>query len=532
MKHPYRWAPLLLAALLLLSLSLAQAQQAWRPFRPGLIYSYALRNSTTDMHTLRVDSAYRTTAGDSVYAFNRLMRRYSGSSSLGLNTYVKSRNNLFGARMRWVPGQPFYWLECDAQTNVQAAASLRINPRAAVGQTWVASTSPLLTAIVQARSYLPLPNSTVQDSVVTIEIRTGTATTGPPLIGFSISQNYGLLEATPWLGAAINATTSAPLVAALPAPLAQTPYSPRRIFDVQVGDEFGYQRYDIGMTPIQCDDTKQLRRVISKRITADSLIITYQEQTRYESFGYPPPYCYSPAQVSYSPIVIKRWELALAGNQWQPAAGTMAQFAALRLLTGEYIPGFTLYLGPPSFLLVGLPITLDGSACSGVSGGAHIAYAPYYPFLPSGSSTPLYKTGVDLAAWQYRFDEGMTTTMEGASFMGQIYSRKSINGTVKICGSPLAFVNLLPTRAAQAAAIATLAPNPATESATLTLAQPARAGSVLRLLDALGRSVWSAPITAGQTAVAVPLAGQPAGMYLLHLDSPAAPAASWKLLRQ
>ena len=94
------------------------------------------------------------------------------------------------------------------------------------------------------------------------------------------------------------------------------------------------------------------------------------------------------------------------------------------------------------------------------------------------------------------------------------------------------FANLLPTRATQAAAIATLHPNPASEAATLTLATPARAGSSLRLTDALGRAVWSAPVPAGQTAVAVPLAGQPAGLYLLHLTGPDGTNATWKLTHE
>lgn len=118
------------------------------------------------------------------------------------------------------------------------------------------------------------------------------------------------------------------------------------------------------------------------------------------------------------------------------------------------------------------------------------------------------------------------------SFIGQIYTRKTVNGVTTICGNPQPFVNLLPTRAAQAAAIATLHPNPAAEAATLTLAQPPRPGTTLRLTDALGRVVWSSPVAAGQTAVAVPLLGQPVGMYLLHLNGSDALAASWKLLRQ
>jgi hypothetical protein len=516
MKHHYRWAQLLLTALLLLSLSSAQAQQAWRPFRPGLIYSYVVRNSTTDVHTLRVDSVYWTTAGDSVYTFNRLMRRYSGSSTSGPNTYVRSRNNLFGARMRWVPGQPFYWLECDAQANVQAAASLRINPRAAVGQTWVASTSPLLTAIMQARSYLPLPNSTVQDSVVTIEIRTGTATTGPPLIGFSISQNYGLLEATPWLGAAINTATSAPLVAALPAPLSQTPYSPLVLFAMQPGDELGYHYDPFYFGPAQCQKAYTLRRILTRQQRADSLVFTYQEQMRSISYGY--PFCGGiPAANTIGPITHGRLAISL-----QTGRTTSYEYSAMPLLTGEYKP-----LGS-RVVVQGLPLAnRTVGNCGG--NGVTVGYQRLYPTL---ANADLYYGGLDGMPWQQHFSTALGL---GALWTGDnvlIYYRRTRNSVTTTCGSPINFMNLLPTRAAQAAAVATLAPNPATESATLTLAQPARTGTMLRLTDALGRQVWSAPVAAGQTAVAVPLAGQPVGMYLLHLDSPDTRAASWKLVRQ
>ena len=59
----------------------------------------------------------------------------------------------------------------------------------------------------------------------------------------------------------------------------------------------------------------------------------------------------------------------------------------------------------------------------------------------------------------------------------------------------------------------------------------ARPGATLRLTDALGRQVWTAAVPTGQTTVAVPLAGQPAGLYLLHLDGGEA-SATWKLTHE
>ena len=93
---------------------------------------------------------------------------------------------------------------------------------------------------------------------------------------------------------------------------------------------------------------------------------------------------------------------------------------------------------------------------------------------------------------------------------------------------------MLPTRAAQAAALATLHPNPAVESVALTLTQPAPPGCALRLTDALSRPVWRAMVAAGHTAVVIPLAGQPVGLYLLYLlyqSNPEA-AVTYKLIHE
>jgi hypothetical protein len=517
MKHTYRWTRLLLAALLFFGALGASAQQTWRPFRPGLIYAYkeAAGATGSPIYTLRVDSAYATPSGDSVYAFNRLLR----TSTTVLRGALKSRNNLFGALLRWRPGQAGYTLEALMQTDVQAPISLELFPRAAVGSSWNASTQPLRTATLVSRSWQTVSPG-VHDTVAVININaSGTVST------VRLSRRYGLLAGPQWLGGAAGSQLEQAL---LPASFEQSFYSPLQLFDVRPGDEFGYQEYDMGVTPVRCYDNKLLRRILGRRLTTDSLIITYQEQGRHEDFGYT-GYCTPVAQVIYSPITVKRWALARAGNQWLPS-GARLQPAALRLLTGEYVVGIGPVPGPP-YLLVGLPIGSGGFSSCGPSSAARISYTPYYQqnYQPSGGATPVYQTGVDYAAWQYGFSAGLTTTVE--DFSGLIYYRKTVNGVIQTCGSPLGFVNLLPTRAAQAAALASLHPNPALESATLTLTAPARSGQFLHLTDVLGRTVWSAPVLTGQTAIAVPLAGQPAGIYLLHLSGTAA-TATWKLTHE
>ena len=100
------------------------------------------------------------------------------------------------------------------------------------------------------------------------------------------------------------------------------------------------------------------------------------------------------------------------------------------------------------------------------------------------------------------------------------------------CGNPIVFAGLLPTRAVQAAAQATIHPNSAADTATLLLAASAQPESSLRLTDALGRTVWTAVVPTGQTTVRVFLAGQPAGLYLLHLGGPTTPSVTWKLAHE
>jgi len=514
MKHSYHWLrPLLAATLLTMGLS-AHAQQAWRPFRPGLIYAYRETSGSNAnlVNTLRVDSAFATTNGDSVYAFNRCLRFTTVTSSA--RGWVKSRNNLFGAQMRWRPGQASYTLEALAQTDVQAAVSLELFPRAAVGSTWNASSQPLRTATVVSRSWQTIRPG-VQDTVVVINVAAAGSTST-----IRLSRRYGLLAAPQWLGGAAGVSLEQ---AYLPARFEQSVYNPLSLFDVQPGDEFGYDE-DFIMSLIPCVDHKMLRRILTRRLTPDSLIVTYQEQHRTQNFGYP-GVCSGSPLLNYSPVTINRWAVARAGNQWQPGGARM-QLGALRLLTGEYATGGA---GNAfgSYLLVGVPIS---DATSGTCGSERISYMPYYWRNQQSPATPFYQPGVDYAAWQYSFSPGFTTTRE--DWLSAVYSRRTVNGVVQICGATQGFVNLLPTRAAQAAAQATLHPNPAADAATLTLTQPARAGQALRLTDALGRPVWQAPVAAGQTTLAVPLAGQPAGLYLLHLSGPDGRSATWKLTHE
>ena len=61
---------------------------------------------------------------------------------------------------------------------------------------------------------------------------------------------------------------------------------------------------------------------------------------------------------------------------------------------------------------------------------------------------------------------------------------------------------------------------------------PARLGTRLVLRDALGRQVWQLVVRPGQFTVAVPLIGQPAGVYLLKVELPDTAPATLRLTKE
>lgn len=505
MKHAYRWARPLLAALSLFMTFGASAQQAWRPFRPGLIYAFSGPGSSS-AHTLRLDSAHVTAAGDSAWTFKRLVKLSNGSeqSVYPYGIYRKSRNNLFGMRLIWQRTPSAFILENVAEGSFQTALTLQLRPQAAIGSTWTASTIPALTATLTSRSLQAVSGQL--DSVAVITLSSGQVV--------RLSRSYGLLEGPQWLGT--SASTAQWTQAQLPMALMQSPYNPVVLFTQQPGDEMGYEDNPFTISPFPSSQSHILRRILTRRQTADSLVLPFQEQRRVQTFATPMGGT-NGSQIY--PIEVKRWAFSLR-------TGKSVQYPALPLLTGEYLPTYA-SANPPLF--VGRGIIANSSAAGCAPSGQYLSFIWVFPGF--NAPTGQYSTGIDIG-WRQEFSlalgMGYVFTGDGE---GLIYYRRTRNGVTTTCGSPLTFVNLLPTRAAEAAALATLHPNPATEATTLTLAQPARAGHSLRLTDALGRTVWSAPIATGQTTATVPLAGQPAGLYLLHLNGPGT-SVSWKLTHE
>lgn len=496
MKYNY-----LLAAVLLVGALGQQAQAqttAWRPFRPGYVYGF-IGTSTTPAatHTLRVDSAYATATGDSVYTFNRLLRPLLVGNSYN---HLRSRNNLLGARLRWRPGTSEYYLEANAEPALGGSTSsttLLLKPRAAVGSTWSASTAPVLTATLSSRTLGTAAGST-PDSVATITLSNGQV--------FVLSRQYGLQAGPPWL--TLNTSAATPPANWQQAMLPQAGlgnYDPRLVFALNVGDELGYSYSELNPFNLPCYSGTRLRRIMSRQQTADSLVITYQEQDRIvNTCG---------TSTVLTPVKQMRWAFSLR-------TGASPQFSYLGLLTGEYRPAapasgtLTLYMGQ------GYQTPTSGIAC--------LADSRIEPFLAMYGGSPYYQQGIDLAYRSYFFAGGLGVgpwRSYDSESTNLVYYRK---GNV-VCGSPANFSTLLPSRAAEAAAVATLHPNPASEAATLTLAAPTRPGTSLALTDALGRRVWSSQVAPGQTVLPIPLTSQPAGLYLVQLLAPGAAPLTWKL---
>jgi hypothetical protein len=502
MKHLYH--------LVLLSFCLswlpAQAQN-WRPFRPnGDVHAFRGASADTVL-TLRLDSAgLRSSPNgtDSVYYFNRIMRRISSSA------WQKTHNNQFGQQMIYVAAQRMYilvWNEVYAN-GFPLIRGLVLKPFAQVGEVWMTANSDVLVSNTLLSRDVALIDG-VQDSIVTFQVG------GIPGTQVVLSKNYGLVSASKDLR--ISSPTSPILMLARrPAPAGLSYYNPLTLLDLQPGDELGYDYRQFSSSPISCATGTILRRVLTRQLTADSLIYTLQEQSRIIYNG--PAGCINTGTV-ISPVQMVRLAASRRTGRWQGHnSGVMIPLAS-PLLTYGYQP---LYAGSND-VLIGHPVvaTRPGAACGGPA--TFLLEALYR----NGTG---YGPGLDV---RYRQD----FSAQGVGAVKQlelelVYSRRTINGTVQTCGSRVNFATLLPTKAAQRAAMFQLYPNPATGSVTLTLPAPARAGTMVRVLDAVGRAVVRQPLTSGQTTAVLPLPGVAAGVYVVEVQAPDAAPQQLRLQHQ
>jgi len=292
---------------------------------------------------------------------------------------------------------------------------------------------------------------------------------------------------------ALSSTAPQYEMAQIPVLFANSLVYPSTVFNMQPGDQFGYEATPRSVGKPPCNTTYTLRIIQTRQTVGDSLLYTFRQQActvNYAGVG-----CYTAASTVFGPLLSDRLAFSLR-------TGQSPQYVALPLLFGQYKA-----LTPnsrTSSLVVGLGIAYStASFCQ--SGNIGLSYQQMHASGATGNA-PVYATITD-GNWFQSFaphtEVGDTKTNEN---LLSYCVRNTPDGAI-ICGNLLNFATLLPARAAQAAALTTLHPNPNPAAATLTLAQPARPGHTLRLTDALGRLVWSAPVPTGQTTVAVPIVG-------------------------
>jgi Secretion system C-terminal sorting domain len=466
----------------------AQAQN-WRPFRPnGDVHAFRGASADTVL-TLRLDSAgvYDT---DSVYYFNRIVRR-SGNSV----AWQKARNNQFGQQMRYNVATRTYMLFWEGEPMPMLTNYfLVLKPFARVGSTWRSSfTDYGVTTTLVSRGTALLDG--VQDSVITF--RAG----NNPGVSIVLSKNNGLVSGPADLRFGVPGAKLLTL-ARRPAPAGLSYYNPLTLLDLQPGDELGYDRISAVFTTSPCYIGYVLRRVLTRQVTTDSIAYTFQQQDRTMNFNM--PNCAGGGLVT-SPVTVVRMAASRRTGEWGGPAVLLPRGSQLLAYAYQVNArgGASITMAYPV-----VPVR-PGTECSGPA-----AFKQEALYKQAGGTS--YQPGLDALAWQQSLAAGVGVATQHEYRL--VYTRRTINGTVRACGNASAFATLLPTKAARAVATFQLYPNPATSTATLTLAAPARATATIRIFDALGRVVQHQPMGA-EASAALALRGLAAGVYMVEVQA-------------
>ncbi|QNH61531.1 T9SS type A sorting domain-containing protein [Hymenobacter sediminicola] len=492
MKHLYFL--LILCACLC---SVRAAAQNWRPFRPnGDVHAF--RGASVDtILTVRLDSA-GVSGSDSVYYFNRIMRRASSYQ------WQKSRNNQFGQQLRYNAADRTYMLFWNGGTvnGFSLDYGVVMKPFARVGTTWQSLNMDVgVTTTLQSKGVAIIEG--VQDSIVTFRVG------NLPGVLVVLSKNYGLVSAPKDLKI-YSATAPMLTLARRPAPAGLTYYNPLTLLDLQPSDELGYAQEPIMVSSFPCYQGWLLRKVLTRQVTTDSVVYTFQHQSKISYSN--APGCPGTG-TTLSPITTVRMSASRRTGRWsgnQNYANAQTRLVNSDLLAYEYrvqaISSNTLMIGHP------VVATRPGVACSGPALlRQEVLYGGF------GSNTYNYTPGIDAAGWSQLVAEGVGPVMQYEHRL--TYSRRTVSGSVQTCGSRTDFATLLPTKAAQRAATFQLYPNPATETAILTLLAPARVSTTVRVLDNLGRAVLGRRLAVGQTTITLPLQRLASGLYIVEVQA-------------
>lgn len=469
--------------------------QNWRPFRAnGDVHAFQGTAADTIL-TLRLDSA-AVQGADSVYYFNRIMRR---EGSFG---WRKARNNQFGRLMRYNQAQRTYELFWDGgpNTGFSLDKSLLLKPFAQVGTTWTSMFTDygVQTTLVSRGTGLV---AGVADSLVTF--RVGNAP-GVPVV---LSKNFGLVSGPADLLFGLSGTVKMLTLARHPAPAGQSYYNPPELMDLQPGDELGYYQEPFTSGPFPCFTEQLLRRVLNRQITADSVKYTFQQQSKINYSN--APGCPGLGTI-VSPVAVVQVSASLRTGCW---AGSQNQNALLLPVNTDLLAYEYRTQSNSNSLMMGHPVVANrpGSSCGGP---ALLRQTELYP-----NNTGVYTNdpAIDAAGWQQLVAEGVGPVVQYEHRL--TYFSRRVNDTVQTCGSRTNFGMLLPTKAARQVATFQLYPNPAAETATITLPAPARTTTVVRLLDGLGRAVRSQQLAAGQTTAKIPVQGLAVGVYVVEVQA-------------
>ena len=147
---------------------------------------------------------------------------------------------------------------------------------------------------------------------------------------------------------------------------------------------------------------------------------------------------------------------------------------------------------------------------------------------PDAGTPSTYRLGLDVVGETQAFVPGLGAVLDYDIALK--YFRRAA-GSPLTCGPAANYATLLPTRTVQAAAFAVF-PNPAGAAATVAVAAPVQPGTRLALRDALGRTVWETALAPGQVRATVPLAGQPAGLYLVQLEASGAAPVAQRIVKE
>jgi hypothetical protein len=489
MKHLYR----LLILCACLSWLPTQGQN-WRPFRAnGDVHAFRGASPDTIL-TLRLDSA-AVQGSDSVYYFNRIVRR---EGSFG---WRKALNNQFGQLMRYNQAQRTYYLLWDDGPNPMFILEkvLMLKPFAQVGETWMSLNIDYGVPTTLLSRGISLVDG-VSDSVATF--RVGNA----PGVMVVLSKNFGLISGPENLRIGVPGPVKMLTLIRRPAPAGQSYYNPLALLNLQPGDELGYYGEPFTFGPVPCSTEQLLRRVLTRQLTADSVTYSFQQQskTAYSNA----PGC-SGLGTIVSPVAVVRVSASRRTGRW--VGSNFVLPVNTDLLAYEYRAQTNSF---PGSVMMGHPVVTNrpGSSC----GGAAVLRQERLYRRNFGPGNNIFTPGLDALGWQQLVAEGVGLVLRGEHHL--TYFSRTVNGTVQTCGRRMDFGTLLLTKAARRSAAFQLYPNPAAETATITLPAPARTTTVIRVLDGVGRAVRSQQLAAGQTTAKIPVQGLTAGVYIVEVQ--------------